>query len=452
VKMPSYTWSTPIIVGDKIFTRSEPYDLICLNKMDGKLLWIRSHPPIVALNPEEKKANPGFQEIEKLVVELQGVNDAFVAKGWSAELYAKKYGLQKQIDDLTAKIDKKYKLPHDQYVESWAGHTGQTPYSDGQYVYLTSGVGVTACYDLEGNKKWAVYEQLATSEHGHGWSPALFENKFVVSRYTIEHKFELAALNKATGETLWRHPFEKEWGTYSLMKFKIGGVEYGGGMGCLFRVSDGKAVDFPGLCTQAVAINDMIYSIHNTGQITWFKVEADLKVSLLTPGDKEGYPQLPIPAEDEGKKWEAMSNFYTAAPLYHDGLVYVLSNWGRLAVADIAKDQLLYVKKLPFDFKNPQHRKNFGCGIGASPTLAGKYIYMIDSAGCVIVIEPGREYKEIARNNIDEIVPQQWEPFHNMGAHHEQTEASLIFDGNRIYIRGEQNLYCIKDPNVPEKR
>jgi hypothetical protein len=28
-------------------------------------------------------------------------------------------------------------------------------------------------------------------------------------------------------------------------------------------------------------------------------------------------------------------------------------------------------------------------------------------AGCSIIIEPGREYKQVAKNNIDEIVPQQ---------------------------------------------
>src|SRR5262249_15720041 len=150
-----------------------------------------------------------------------------------------------------------------------------------------------------------------------------------------------------------------------------------------------------------------------------------------------GYQQLMIPPEDEAKKWESASNFWVAAPLYHDGLVYAISCWGRLAVADPARVELLYVKKLPFDFKNPQHRQNFGCGIGASPALGGKNIYLIDSAGCVIVVEPGREYKQVAKNNIDQIVPQQWEPQHNMGAHHEQTEAALVFDGNRIYIRGE---------------
>src|SRR5262245_33496234 len=31
-KLPCYTFSSPIIVGDKVITRSEPYDLICLNK------------------------------------------------------------------------------------------------------------------------------------------------------------------------------------------------------------------------------------------------------------------------------------------------------------------------------------------------------------------------------------------------------------------------------------
>src|SRR5258708_38663172 len=43
-KLPCYSWSTPIVVGGKVFTRSEPYDLICLDKLTGKVLWVRSHP------------------------------------------------------------------------------------------------------------------------------------------------------------------------------------------------------------------------------------------------------------------------------------------------------------------------------------------------------------------------------------------------------------------------
>ena len=87
-------------------------------------------------------------------------------------------------------------------------------------------------------------------------------------------------------------------------------------------------------------------------------------------------------------------------------------------------------------------------GIGASPALAGKYIYTLDSGNCTIVMEPGRTYKEIAKNSIAQIVPQQIPNSSGVknywsGPHQEQTEASPIFDGSRIYIRGEQFLYCI---------
>ena len=173
-KLPCYSWSTPIVVGDKVFTRSEPYDLICLDKYTGKILWVRSHPPIVAVTPDEKKANPAFREIEPLVAELQKLNDAFAAGGWNKELYKAKHDLQKQIDDLSAKADRKYKLPPEMYVESWSGYTGATPCSDGQSVFVSSGCGITACYDLNGKRKWERFENVnrVWGEHGVACSPA----------------------------------------------------------------------------------------------------------------------------------------------------------------------------------------------------------------------------------------------------------------------------------------
>jgi hypothetical protein len=37
--MPSFSVATPVIVGDKIFTTSDPTTFICVNKADGKILW-----------------------------------------------------------------------------------------------------------------------------------------------------------------------------------------------------------------------------------------------------------------------------------------------------------------------------------------------------------------------------------------------------------------------------
>ena len=198
-KLPCYSWATPIVVGDKVFTRSEPYDLICLDKNTGKILWMRSHPPFVAVTEAEKKANPAFQEIEPLVAELHKLNEAFAARGWSKELIKQKHDLQKQIDDLTAKADKKYRLPPDMYVESWSGSTGATPCSDGQSVFVSSGCGITAAYDLNGNRRWERFENVKSiwGEHGIACSPWVSGGKLFV------RTIGLHALDKATGKELF---------------------------------------------------------------------------------------------------------------------------------------------------------------------------------------------------------------------------------------------------------
>ena len=36
-----------------------------------------------------------------------------------------------------------------------------------------------------------------------------------------------------------------------------------------------------------------------------------------------------------------------------------------------------------------------------------------------------------------------WEQGHWNDHYHEVTMSTPIFEGNRIYIRGEQNLYCV---------
>ncbi len=447
-KLPCYTWSTPIIVGDKVFTRSEPYDLICLNKLTGKLLWIRSHPAYITVTAEEKKANPAFAEIEPLIAELQKLNDAFVEKGWSKELYKQKHDLQKRINDLTFKADRKYALPPDMYVESWCGYTGATPCSDGKDVFISSGNGITASYDLAGKLKWARYESIAGGwgEHGQSPSPVIADDKLIAVTTN------LAAFDKATGKEIWRaaafcgNP-------YALVKVNVGGTDFVISAGNYVRAKDGKIVvprvgDMPGC--MVVTNGDMVYYTQNRASFMQVLPKADNELTVK-PLITEEYNRVNMPSGDSKalKVDPTISGFYTASPLYHNNLLYCVGNFGILTVVDTTKtkqaDSIVYSMFPPFDFKNPYSRKSVGMGIGASPAMAGKYIYMIDSAGCMLVVEPGREFKLIAKNNIDEIVPEGWEEKHWMGPHHEQTEASPIFEGNRIYIRGEQNLYCVAE-------
>jgi hypothetical protein len=446
-KLPCYSWATPIVVGNKVLTRSEPYDLVCLDKNTGRILWIRSHPPFIAATAEEKKANPAFREIEPLLAELQKLNDAFAAKGWSKELSKAKYDLQKQIDELSAKADKKYRLPPDMYVESWTGYTGSTPVSDGQSVFVSAGCGITACYDLNGKRKWERYENVrnAWGEHGSACSPWVSGDKLFV--YTNA----LHALEKASGKELFAFEGAAPWAPYAITPFELAGVAYVIANGTIYRVSDGKiAVKRPTDSAGDLVVVHGNMAYFTGGRAGYYRLEPKPGGALAsTPLIKQEYDRFDFPKGDNPKYKidSSISDFYTASPLYHNGLLYCLSNWGRLVVVDTQKytanDAILHSAYMPFELKNPFSRKSTGMGIGASPALAGKHLYMIDSAGCVLVLEPGRDVKQVAKNCIDEIVPEGWEPKHWMGPHHEQTEASLFFDGSRIYIRGEQYLYCV---------
>ncbi|HEY3319698.1 MAG TPA: PQQ-binding-like beta-propeller repeat protein [Planctomycetota bacterium] len=447
-KLPCYSWSTPIIVGDKIFTLSEPYDLICLNKNTGKLLWMRSFSPYMGVTDAEKAANPIFKEIEQAVAELDKANEAFLAQGWTAALYKQKNELSKKIDGLCRKADRKYRLPPDFYVEGWTGYTAPTPCSDGKFVYVVGGDGVTICYDLDGNKKWSVYESLTDVWGEHGF----FASPLLVGDVLLAPSTKLRALNKETGAELYRLPFMSGYG---MLSFRANDTDIAIAAGNYFRVKDGKMLverkgDMP--AGMAVVHDNMVY--YGAGHVSFVKWEAKGEALTLTPLITEEYNRVTLPLEDSPKLKvdQTITGMQTASPIYHDGLLYCLGNFGKLNVFDTLKtrkaDALVYGAFPGFDFRNPCGRKTPGVGIGASPALAGKYIYMIDSGNCTVVMEPGRTYKEIAKNPIIETVPEQisntagaknyWH-----GPHQEQTEASLIFDGSRIYLRGEQFLYCI---------
>jgi hypothetical protein len=56
---------------------------------------------------------------------------------------------------------------------------------------------------------------------------------------------------------------------------------------------------------------------------------------------------------------------------------------------------------------------------------AARGLEHLPDRGTTVVLEPGREFKVLARNKL--------EPF----------RSSLVFEGKRVYIRTEKSLYCI---------
>jgi hypothetical protein len=123
-----------------------------------------------------------------------------------------------------------------------------------------------------------------------------------------------------------------------------------------------------------------------------------------------------------------------ASVLVHDGLLYALRGEGKLWVYDAKTLGVVYRQQLDVEaYRDYDHP-----GVTPSLVLAGKRVFAFDNQGTCIVLEPGRQFRQVARNRIATCVARRWvlDP-------DEIFQSAPIFEGGRMYLRGEQNLYCI---------
>jgi hypothetical protein len=122
-------------------------------------------------------------------------------------------------------------------------------------------------------------------------------------------------------------------------------------------------------------------------------------------------------------------------PLFLDGLLYSVASDGILHVIDAQAKKLVYRQKL--DLKPIFSYNAAGCT--SAPTLAGKLIYAMDNQGNTVIFEPGREFREVARNSLRTCLARDFP----LSPQEVTTYANPVFEGSRMYVRGEQYLYCI---------
>jgi outer membrane protein assembly factor BamB len=441
--LPNTGVASPIIVGDKIFVTGEEADLICLDKQTGKILWIRSNPAFEGLSEEERKANaqlaPLADQLEKANLEVVDALNALTPKSATTAFtppaaLARKRELEKQIlAQVVALAGKKdaYGLYGAQGV---FGYAGPTPVSDGKRVLVLYATGIIAAYDLDGKRKWIKRVRFGGAEHGSFASPILCDNQFIIGSGA-----DTCGYNADTGEARW----DSGQGANSYSSPVL--IRSGGesvavfGSGLSTRLRDGKSIwnprAFTGEIATPVVEGDLIYADTKVGQESEFK-------AYRIPADTNG--GTPKPAFTLKADWGGelgRDNFacsYVASPLVAEGLTYRLSEGGGLMVNDAATGEKVYHKVLPMKAHTAYWD---AAGASASPALAGKYIYLMDNQGITVVIQPGREYKEVAKNLLEEIESPNWKA--PGGKSQSQMLASPVFEGARMYYRSPSYLYCI---------
>jgi outer membrane protein assembly factor BamB len=403
-KMPGFSVSTPVIVDDKVFVGCERTSLFCVNKADGKILWEQksayaelpwSDEDKVKLKAEREQAEIWSKERQVLSKQIESLEkSAKDDKEKAKEIRKQLDDLRRQRDEVEAKRKSLRLLMRatEPGQHPTAGYSPGTPVSNGKQVFVAFGNGLVACHDFDGTRRWLTLMEHSTAAFHHGSSPMLAGEKLIV------HYADLVALNIKDGSESWRVKIPPLHGT--SIPTRIGDTDVIlTPTGHIVRVADGKILaDKLGKCGENSPI------LHD--KIAYFIAGNSTAVKLPTSIDGKVEPV-----------WKANlrgGGYWFASPTYHDGLIYAVQQDRSFSVVEAQTGKLVYHERL-----------NFGGDVYPSICLAGKYIYLSSDNGTTIVLEPGREYKEIARNRL------------------ETFRSSPVFEGRRMYIRSQNYLWCI---------
>lgn len=399
-KLPGPGSSSPIVVGKRVFVtcwtgyaadRDKPGSekdlrrhLICLDRDSGKVLWDKSVEPV---------------------------------------------------------------LPEDPYSGMFTqhGYASHTPVSDGQRVYVFFGKTGALAFDLEGKKLWQT--SLGTGSGIHNWgtasSPIIYKD-FVIVTASAESQ-SMVALNKETGNEVWRRTdpgFSGTWCTPVLVDcgkgrtdlvisvpFKVWGINPDNGK--LRWHCEGLSTD--SISSSAVANDGIVYSME-TGP----RGGGTMAVRAGGEGDVTKTNVL----------WRGLEKSRIGTPVIDGGRIYWLNNRSANCI-DAATGKQVYQARVA---DGPPASGPSGKGPGAggpgkrpggfgsrggggllamdysSPVLANGRIYFISRSGDAFVYAPGPEFKLLAQNRFTD------------GGDYSATPA--ISDG-QLFIRSSKYLYCV---------
>ncbi|MBI1353722.1 MAG: PQQ-binding-like beta-propeller repeat protein [Acidobacteria bacterium] len=294
-------------------------------------------------------------------------------------------------------------------------YASPTPVTDGETVFAVFGGGGVAALDFDGNMLWTNRDFDFYSEHGLGASPILYKDTVIMtfdpsSRTGRAEKIgwkvpwngaALWALDKKTGKRVWeakRGPSRLAHVTPNFME-AAGRLQLVSGAGDVIQGFDPDT-------------GERLWSVYSQGEgvVPSIVVGGGLAYSI------SGFEATTIRAVAPGGKivWEqTRSASHIPSMIYDRGLLFNMHEGGVATCMDAETGEVIWQQRV-----GGQH--------WASPVLADGRIYFLSEAGETIVIEPGREYKELARSDLGE-----------------RTQASMAVSGGRLYIRTADHLWAI---------
>lgn len=306
-------------------------------------------------------------------------------------------------------------------------YASETPVTDGKHLYVYFGMVGVFSYDLDGKLAWK--KDLGSYKMTNGWgtssSLALHEDHLFVQVDSEEDSF-VAALKTSDGSEAWRvsRPDEgSNWGSPVIWKNSVRAeLIVGGKKVRSYDPATGKVIwelDMNGGRSSASPSGDMDRLIVGTEErrARGGRQASGGRLCSVKPGatgditPKEGETTSP------GLHWLlAKGGPSMASPLLYKDYLYILERSNILNCYNAKTGEPVYRKT----------RVEGARSFWASPWAHDGHVYCLDDSGTTHVIEPGKDYKVLSANKLDD---QFW-------------ATAAVADGTLI-LRGVEGIYCI---------
>ncbi len=286
-----------------------------------------------------------------------------------------------------------------------------TPATDGERVYTVFQAGnqlLVAAYDFSGQLIWKQSPGAFESRHGFNSSLVIYRDSLLLSGMQDGPDAFIARLDCESGKTIWKSPIDDPVRSFSTP--------------LAIETPDGELVTLSGA-------NRTFAFRPDNGQRVWVTPgPAEKTVSSLLYGNGLLYvaggrdhqllairPLAERPGQAPEVAWKASKGIpYVPSPLLYGDALHVMSDEGVCTQFDPLNGKVLLQRRLTSKFSG-------------SPIGVGGLVYLTEDSGRTTIINAHDPFEIVTTNDLGEPV-----------------FASLAVSKGRLFIRGEEHLYCIR--------
>ncbi len=305
-----------------------------------------------------------------------------------------------------------------QFTHVTNSYGSPTPYIEEGRVYIHFGAYGTACLDTKtGKKLWERTDFVCDHFRGPGSSPVVYGDLLYLTFDGYDFQF-IAALNKHTGETVWRKDRNVDFGTTD------GDAKKGYSTPLLIEAG-GKPMLISPFASHTIAYNpktgDPMWSVKHGGMNAAGRPLYGNGLVYISTADGPN-PYVAVNPDGTGDitkniVWRSNKGIpKRPSPLLLGDLLFMMNDSGVASCVDAKTGQEIWAKRLPGEY-------------WASPLYANGLIYCFSQQGSIPIFKAGREFELVAENKLDD-----------------GFVASPAVAGNALILRSKTHVYRIEKP------